>query len=70
MNAASAAALARTLARDRDQALLFRELATLRADLPVFDWVEELRWTGPTAGFARFAARFDAAVTGPDRRKR
>src|SRR5690606_4328038 len=35
----SAAALADTLAREREQALLFRHLATLRADLPLFDTV-------------------------------
>jgi 5'-3' exonuclease len=31
-----------------DQALLFRTLATLRTDVPVFDSVEELRWQHPT----------------------
>jgi 5'-3' exonuclease len=34
-----------------DDALLFRTLATLRFDVPVFDQVEELRWTGPRADF-------------------
>lgn len=33
-----------------DDALLFRELATLRRDLPVFGTVEYLRWRGPTVG--------------------
>ena len=69
VNAAAAATLARTLARDRQLVLLFRDLATLRADLPLFESVEELRWAGPLPAFERFAARFDAAVTGPDRRK-
>jgi 5'-3' exonuclease len=69
VNAAAAATLARTLARDRELVLLFRDLATLRADLALFESVEELRWAGPSPGFERFAARFDAAVTGPDRRK-
>ena len=32
-------------------ALLFRTLATLRLDAPVFNAVEELRWNGPQAGF-------------------
>jgi 5'-3' exonuclease len=33
-------------------AVLFRTLATLRLDVPVFDTVEDLRWTGPRAKFA------------------
>ena len=70
VNAASSGALARTLVRDRAQALLFRELATLKADLPLFESVEQLRWAGPTAAFAAFGTRFDAAVTGPDKRGR
>ena len=63
VNAAGASALAATLARDREQALLFRTLATLRTDIEVFDDVEQLRWDGPTAEFTALAARFDAAVT-------
>ena len=47
VNAANPAALARTLARDRDRALLFRRLATLREDLPLFETIDELRWGGP-----------------------
>ncbi len=65
VNAASASALAHTLAQQLDQALLFRTLATLRTDLPLFDDVEQLRWNGPTAGFPELAARFDAAKTEP-----
>lgn len=34
-----------------DDALLFRTLATLRLDAPVFDSVEDLRWKGPQARF-------------------
>jgi 5'-3' exonuclease len=34
-----------------DDALLFRTLATLRLDVPVFDTVEDLRWTGPRPNF-------------------
>ncbi len=70
VNAANSATLARTLARDRKLVMLFRELATLRAELPLFDSVEALRWTGPTPAFAEIAARFDAAVVGPDKRGR
>jgi 5'-3' exonuclease len=62
VNAANAGALARTLARDRDRAFLFRDLARLRVDLPLFTSVDELRWRGPTPAFAPLAARFDAAV--------
>jgi 5'-3' exonuclease len=67
VNAANASALARTLASQRDRALLFRTLATLRTDIPLFDNVEQLRWTGPTTDFPAIAERFDAAVT-EDRR--
>jgi 5'-3' exonuclease len=44
VNAASPGALAATLARERDRALLFRDLATLRTHLPLFDSVDELWW--------------------------
>ena len=62
VNAASPASLALTFARERDNAFLFRTLATLRTDVPVFDDVDELRWSGPTARFAALAAQFDAAT--------
>jgi 5'-3' exonuclease len=62
VNASGAAALARTLIRDRQLAFLFRDLATLRADIPLFESVEALRWKGPTAAFPPLAARLDAAV--------
>jgi 5'-3' exonuclease len=67
VNASKPAALAATLVRDHDQALLFRDLATLRTDIPVFDDVEELRWKGPTPGFQALAMQLDAATTA-DRR--
>lgn len=63
VNAGSASTLANTLSRERDRALLFRTLATLRTDIPLFDDVDQLRWNGPTPAFATFGARFDAAVT-------
>ena len=47
VNAANPALLARTLAEDRERALLFRTLATLRVDIPLFTSVDELRWEGP-----------------------
>jgi 5'-3' exonuclease len=39
----------------RDLALLFKDLATLRVDERLFRQVDELRWPGPTAGFAAYA---------------
>jgi 5'-3' exonuclease len=61
VNAANAGALAQTLVREWDSALLFRKLATLRTDIALFDDVEQLRWNGPTARFASIGARLDAA---------
>jgi 5'-3' exonuclease len=63
VNAANASALAATLAREQDRALLFRTLATLRTDIALFDDVDELQWSGPTPALDAIAARFDAAVT-------
>ena len=70
VNAANASALAHTLSRERDRALLFRTLATLRTDIPLFDDVDQLRWDGPTPGFETLAARFDAAKTQNKRSRR
>jgi 5'-3' exonuclease len=63
VNAANAATLAATFLRERDQAFLFRDLATLRADIPLFQSVDELEWRGPTPAFAPLAARLDKAAT-------
>ena len=62
VNAANAGALAATLSRERESALLFRTLATLRTDIPLFADVDDLRWHGPTAEFAAIGQRLDAAV--------
>ncbi len=51
------AGLAVTLAAQRDLALLFRDLATLRTSPPVLDQVEELRWTGPRREFTELCDR-------------
>ncbi len=64
-NASRPAVLAETLSRDRDKALLFRRLATLRSDLDLYKDVDELRWKGPTKAFAALAARFDKAQAAP-----
>ena len=45
------------LGEERERALLFKDLATLRADAPLFRDVDELRWRGPTTGFAAWAER-------------
>ncbi len=52
--------LAAVLTEQRERALLFRTLATLRDDAPLFDSVEQLRWRGPTASFADYARRIEA----------
>jgi 5'-3' exonuclease len=46
VNASNAGSLARTLVQERDRALLFRTLATLRTDIPLFDKVDQLEWRG------------------------
>jgi 5'-3' exonuclease len=63
VNAANASALADTLSRERDRALLFRMLSTRRTDSPLFDAVDQLCWNVPTPAFPALAARLDAAVT-------
>ena len=58
---------------NRANALLFKDLATLRTDAPLFDKVEQLRWRGPTASFAAVAekigdARLAARVSALEKR--
>jgi 5'-3' exonuclease len=45
------------LGERRDLALLFKKLATLRTDAPLFNKVETLRWRGATPAFAAWADR-------------
>ena len=52
-----AARLAAALIEHRDLAMLFRTLATLRTDVPVFPTVAELRWRGPTPEFEQLVKR-------------
>ena len=56
----NAGKLSRTLFDQRDLALLFKRLATLRDDAPLFDDVEALRWRGPSPHFARVAETIGA----------
>ena len=44
-----------------NDALLFRTLATLRLDVPVFDTVEDLRWKGPRPNFEEHCQRMKSA---------
>jgi 5'-3' exonuclease len=43
------------LGDNRERALLFKRLATLRADAPLFEDVEQLRWKGPAETFRSVA---------------
>jgi 5'-3' exonuclease len=49
-----------TLGEQRELALLFKKLATLRDDAPLFADVETLRWSGPGPSFAAWAKKMDA----------
>jgi 5'-3' exonuclease len=44
----------------RERALLFKDLATLRTDAPLFSEVDALRWRGPRPDFAPCIERMDA----------
>jgi 5'-3' exonuclease len=48
------------LGENRELALLFKLLATLRTDAELFGDVDELRWRGPTTAFAPYAERIGA----------
>src|ERR1700749_651971 len=48
VSVASPKALANTLVSNREHAFLFRVLATLRTDIPLFDSVDQLEWKGAT----------------------
>jgi 5'-3' exonuclease len=45
-----------------DDAFLFRKLATLRLDVPVFETVNDLRWTGPRPEFASACRRLGSST--------
>ncbi|MDQ6769876.1 MAG: flap endonuclease [Gemmatimonadota bacterium] len=48
-----------TLGAQRDQAILFKTLATLKTDAPLFADVDEMEWIGPTAAFENWATRIE-----------
>jgi 5'-3' exonuclease len=52
------------LRENRDRALLFKTLATLRADAPLFANVDELEWRGADGGFEAVAAKIGDARLG------
>ncbi len=54
------ARLAATLIDQRELALLFRDLATLRTSVSIDASADQLRWPGPQRGFKRTAERFGA----------
>ena len=51
---------AAVLGEQRDRALLFKHLATLRTDAPLFKTVSTLRWAGATPAFAVWTERMEA----------
>jgi 5'-3' exonuclease len=65
VNCARPGALSITLETDRELAMLFRDLATLRTDIPVFDSVDQLEWHGPKPAFHAYKARLDSAPVSP-----
>ena len=46
---------------NRALAILFKDLATLRIDAPLFEDVDELQWRGPTSEFAGVAEKIESA---------
>jgi 5'-3' exonuclease len=51
---------AEVLGDQHDVAMLFKKLATLRSDAPLFRDVDELEWRSPTSEFAAWAERMEA----------
>ncbi len=66
---ANGARLARSLREGWDRARLFRDLATLRTDAPVFGSVDELAWKGPQPQAEGLSGRI-AATTLLERARR
>jgi 5'-3' exonuclease len=61
VNVTNSKSLSEVFNSKRDLAFLFRDLATLRTDLPLFRTVDELLWRGPTHAFPPMADRLDKA---------
>jgi len=61
VNCARPGALSIALEKERELVMLFRDLATLRTNIAVFDSVDQLEWHGPTPAFQDVKARFDTA---------
>ena len=51
----ASAVLAGTLREQRDRAMLFKDLATLRTDIPIDASAASLEWHSPTPSFRQFA---------------
>jgi len=53
-----------TLGKRRELALLFKQLATLKTDAPLFSRIDELKWAGPTPKFVEWSERLgDKVIT-------
>jgi 5'-3' exonuclease len=63
INVRNSASLADVLERERELALLFRTLATLRSEIRLFENVDDLRWTGARENFDAIGRSLDSAVT-------
>jgi 5'-3' exonuclease len=61
VNVSNPKGLSEVLNSQRDLAFLFRDIATLRTDLPLFATVDDLLWKGPTPAFPPMADRLDKA---------
>ena len=57
--------LAAVLFEQWDEAQLYRTLATLALDVPVFETVDELEWKGPGASFEQYSKRLGAPELHP-----
>jgi 5'-3' exonuclease len=67
VNVSNPKGLSEVLNSKRELAFLFRDLATLRTDLPLFATVDDLLWKGPTAAFPPIADRLDKASFSKER---
>ena len=61
VNVPNSKGLSEVLNSQRDLAFLFRDIATLRTDLPLFASVDDLLWQGPTIAFPPMADSLDKA---------